>query len=162
MLKPNLILSVLLMFSVQARALESDRKEPIKVDGPTCISKIKENKTICDQGVTITQGTLLIRSAHATIFHKDSQIERIEMTGSPVYFEQLVKDEKDKMVIKSKYMDYRMQQDKVFLKGDVSVTSTMGLTQAEEMQIDLQTQEILAGGQEEGKQFHMTIDPNKK
>ena len=162
MLKPNLFLSFLLLYSSTSWALESDRKAPIKVDGPTCISKMKENKTICDQGVTITQGSLLIRSAYATIFHKDSQIERIEMTGAPVYFEQQVKDQNDKMVIKSKYMDYRMQEDKVFLKGDVSVTSTMGLTQAQEMEIDLESQEILAGGKEAGQQFHMTIDPNKK
>lgn len=162
MLKRNLYPSLLFVFYLPlVMALDDDRKLPIELDGPTCIFKNKEKMAVCKKGATITQGSLLIRSEHAVIYYVGNTIDRIEMRGKPVYFEQLL-EQQEKMIIKSDYMDYKMKSDKVFLKGNVSVKSEMGITQSEEMEIDLLTQEITAGGDRNGGRFHMVIDPNKK
>ncbi len=73
--------------------------------------------------------------------------------------EQLMENN-DKMVIKADEIDYLKAEDKVFLTGNVSITSAIGVTTGEAIEFDLQTQEITAAGEDTGQQFKMVIDQN--
>jgi len=151
---------VLLMLSAwQVKALDSDRTAKIVIQGPGCVSKLKLNQTECQKGLTIEQGSLLIKSAYGLIHHADKGISRVEMKGQQVYMEQLMEDN-DKMVIKADEVDYHKAKDKVYLTGNVSITSAIGVTTGEAIEFDLATQEITAAGNETTQQFRMEIDQN--
>jgi len=147
------------LLSGNALALDSDRKAKIIIEGPGCVSKLKLNQTECKKGLKIIQGSMLIRSTYGMINHKEKGIENVLMKGDQVYMEQLM-DDQDKMVIKANEVDYRKDAEKVFLKGNVSITSSIGVTTGEEIEFNLITQEITAVGEEATQQFRMEIDQN--
>ncbi|MFC3193567.1 LptA/OstA family protein [Marinicella sediminis] len=158
----NLKLNGLLMltvFSLPAVGLDTDRSAKIVIQGPGCVSKLKLNQTECQKGLTIEQGSLLIRSSYGLIHHQGKGVTRVEMKGQQVYMEQLMENN-DKMVIKADEIDYLKAEDKVFLTGNVSITSAIGVTTGEAIEFDLQTQEITAAGEDTGQQFKMVIDQN--
>ncbi len=157
----NLKISTLLVFTFIAGhclALESDRKAKIIIQGPGCVLKAKINQTECQKGLTIEQGSLLIKSTYGLIHHHDKGIQNVLMTGNQVYMEQMM-DDNTKMVIKANEIDYKKEVEKVYLKGNVNITSSLGVTTGEEIELDLKTQEIKAVGEENTEQFRMEIDP---
>jgi lipopolysaccharide transport protein LptA len=155
-LKISLLL-VLLMSGNLSLALESDRKAKIIIQGPGCVLKGKINQTECKKGLTIEQGSMLIKSTYGLIFHADKGIQNVLLKGDQVYMEQMMEDN-TKMVIKANEVDYQKKDEKVYLNGNVSITSSIGLTTGEEIELDLQTQEIKAVGDENAQQFRMEID----
>jgi lipopolysaccharide transport protein LptA len=156
----NLKIKTLLLFFVMAPvsswALDSDRTAKIIIQGPGCKTKLKDNQTECLKGLTIEQGSLLIKSTYGLIKHQDKGIGSVLMRGNQVYMEQLMED-KDKMVIKANEIDYQKAAEKVFLSGNVSITSSIGVTTGENLEFDLKTQEIISSG-ESSQPFRMEID----
>lgn len=148
---------VLILLSASVFALESDRKAKIIIEGPGCVSKLKLDQTECKKGLKIVQGSMIIKSTYGMIHHKDKGIENILMKGDQVYMEQMM-DDQDKMVIKANEVDYRKAEEKVYLKGNVSITSSIGVTTGEEIEFNLLTQEITALGEDTTQQFRMEID----
>lgn len=146
----------LLLFSTGLWALDSDRKAKIVIQGPGCVTKLKDNQTECKKGLTIEQGSLLIKSTYGMINHKDKGIESVLMKGDQVYMEQMMEDQ-DKMVIMANQIDYRKDAEKVYLLGNVSIKSSIGVTTGENIEFDLKTQEIISAG-DDNKQFRMEID----
>jgi lipopolysaccharide transport protein LptA len=140
-------------------ALESDRGAKIIIQGPGCVSKLKINQTECKQGMTIEQGSMLIRSTYGMIYHKSKCVDRVEMKGNQVYMEQMM-DDGDKMIIKANQMDYIKAEDKVYLKGRVSISSAIGITTGDEIEFDLKSQEMTAIGNESSQRFKMEIEQN--
>lgn len=137
-------------------ALDSDRTAKVIIQGPGCKIKLKDNETECLKGLTIEQGSLLIKSTYGLIKHKDKGIGSVLMQGDQVYMEQLMEGG-DKMVMKANEVDYRKAAEKVYLSGQVSISSSIGVTTGEKMEFDLKTQEIISSG-DDNQQFRMEID----
>lgn len=150
------LLTWLLLAPVSCWALDSDRTAKIIIQGPGCKIKLKENQTECLTGLTIEQGSLLIKSTYGLIKHQDQGIDSVLMRGEQVYMEQLLEDQ-DKMVIKANEIDYQKAAEKVFLSGNVSITSSIGVTTGENLEFDLKTQEIISAGASQ-QPFRMEID----
>ena len=157
-LKINTIVGLMLVAG-PLFALESDRNAKIIIQGPGCVSKFKLNQTECKQGMTIEQGSMLIKSTYGMIYHKAKGVDRVEMKGNQVYMEQMM-DDGDKMIIKANHMDYIKAEDKVYLKGNVSIASSIGVTTGDEIEFDLKSQEMTAIGDEATQQFKMEIEQN--
>ncbi|MCX7554628.1 hypothetical protein OS175_12110 [Marinicella sp. S1101] len=149
---------MLLLCALPVMALDSDRTAKIVIEGPGCLTKLKDSQTECKKGLKIVQGSLLIESTYGLINHKDQGIGNVLMRGEQVYMEQMMEDG-DKMVIKANEMDYRKSEDKVYLVGNVSIKSSIGVTTGENIEFDLKTQEIISTGEGE-QQFRMEIDQN--
>lgn len=145
-----------LFISTNCWALDADRTKKIIVEGPGCITKLKNNQTECAKGLTIEQGSLKIKSSYGLINHKDKGIDNVLMKGQQVYMEQMM-DDGDKMVVMANEMDYRKADEKVYLSGNVSIKSSIGLTTGENIEFDLKTQEIVSSGDGD-EQFRMEID----
>lgn len=148
----------LLFFAGYSEALESDRNAKIIIQGPGCVLKAKINQTECQKGLTIEQGSMLIKSTYGLIHHHDKGVQNVLMKGNQVYMEQMM-DDNTKMVIKANEIDYKKKEEKVYLKGNVHITSSLGVTTGEEIEFDLKSQEIKAIGEESTEQFRMEIDP---
>ena len=146
-----------LIYATNGLALDSDRNAKIVIQGPNCVSKLKEYQTECKKGLTIEQGSLLIKSTYGLIHHQDNDIQKVLMEGDQVYMEQMMEDQ-TKMVIQANQIDYRKAEDKVILKGQVNIKSAIGVTTGEHMEFNLKTQEINALGDAANQQFKMEID----
>lgn len=159
----NLTLSSLLLMAVchPVAALESDRKQKITLDGGGCVLRTKDNHTECPKGLIIKQGTMVIKGDYGLIHHKDKGIESVKMTGQPAHFEQKM-DSGELMVIKANQMDYIKADEKIYLKGAVKVTSDMGVSRGESMEINLLTQEISSLTDDPNQRFFMEIEPDDK
>ncbi len=138
-------------------ALDSDRSAKIVIEGPGCVSKLKLDQTECKKGLKIVQGSMVIKSTYGLIHHKNKGVQNVIMKGDQVYMEQMM-DDQDKMIILANEVDYRKAEEKVFLKGNVSIKSAIGTTTGEEIEFNLLTQEITALGTESAQQFRMEID----
>ncbi|MCB1583346.1 MAG: hypothetical protein KDI92_09805 [Xanthomonadales bacterium] len=149
----------LTFFAGHSLALESDRNAKIILEGPGCAHKGKVNQTECKKGVTIQQGSMLIKSTYGLIYHGDKGINNVLLKGDQVYMEQMM-DDNSKMVINANEINYHKKDEKVLLKGNVVITSNIGVTKGEEIEFDLQTQEIKAIGEESAQQFRMEIEPD--
>ena len=123
----NLTLSLLLLTTVSSWALENDRTQKITLDGGGCVTRQKTYQTECPKGLTIKQGSMVIKAQFGLIDHKNKGVQSIKMTGNPVHFEQTM-DSGELMVILAKKMDYIKADEKIYLKGDVKITSDMGVT----------------------------------
>jgi len=137
-------------------ALDSDRTAKIIIQGPGCTTQLKKNQTECLKGLTIEQGSLLIKSTYGLIKHQDKSIGSVFMKGKQVYMEQLLEDG-DKMVVKANEIDYQKAAEKVYLSGQVSISSSIGVTTGERLEFDLKTQEIISAG-DSPQPFRMEID----
>ena len=149
-------LIILCVFAPAIWALDSDRSAKIIIEGPGCKTKLNENVTECKRGLTIEQGSMLIKSTYGLIKHQDKGVGNVLMKGDQVYMEQLMED-KTKMVINANEIDYKKVEEKVFLSGNVSITSSIGVTTGEHIEFDLKTQEIISAGEDQ-QPFRMEID----
>jgi len=139
-------------------ALESDRQAKVVVQAPLgCVSKLKLNQTECKNGLTIEQGSMLIKSRYGLIQHSKEGVVSVLMKGDQVYMEQLM-DDQELMVIKANEINYQKAEEKVYLKGHVSIVSSIGVTTGEDIEFDLKTQEINAQGEDNSQQFKIVID----
>ena len=155
----NLTVSFLLLFVTASWALESDRKQKIILDGGGCIQRAKLGQTECPKGLVIKQGSMTIKAKYGLIDHKNKGVQSIKMTGAPAHFEQKM-ESGELMVILANQMDYVKKDEKIYLKGDVKITSDMGVTTGQEMEINLLTQEISSLSENPDQQFHMEIVPD--
>lgn len=148
---------IMLIVTGSSWSLDSDREEKVIIEGPGCVTKLKSNQTECLKGLSIKQGSLLIKSTYGLINHKNKGIENVLMKGDQVYLEQLLEDQ-DKMIIMANQIDYKKAAEKVYLVGNVSITSSIGVTTGENIEFDLKTQEITTAGDDSKQQFRMEID----
>jgi lipopolysaccharide export system protein LptA len=156
----NLKIKIVLVLTVlagHALALESDRKAKIIIQGPGCVSSLKNNQTECKKGLTIEQGSMLIKSNYGLIHHQDKTVQKVVMKGEQAYMEQMM-DDNTKLIIQANEIDYRKIEEKVYLKGNVTINNSIGTTTGNEIVFDLKTQEITAVGEENTQQFRMEID----
>ncbi len=158
--KQALSVAAILLFTTSAAwALDSDRKQKITLDGGGCVLRQKQQQTECPKGLTVKQGSMIIKAQYGLIGHQNKGVNSINMTGSPVRFEQKM-ESGELMVILAKKMDYIKAEEKIYLKGDVEITSDMGVTRGQEMEINLLTQEISSVSDDPDQQFHMEIVPD--
>ncbi len=155
----NLRIKVLMVLCVLANtswALDSDRTAKIIIQGPGCKIKFGLKQTECLNGLTIEQGSLLIKSTYGLIKHQDKGIGSVLMKGEQVHMEQLMEGG-DKMIIKANEIDYKKAEEIVYLSGNVSITSSIGVTTGEQLEFNLKTQEIISSDDMQ-QPFRMEID----
>lgn len=155
------IYSLAFLLASPALALESDRQQKVTLDGGGCVTNYKNNSTECPNGITITQGSMVIKAKYGLINHENKGIQSVKMTGEPAHFEQKM-DSGELMVIKAQAMDYIKEDEKIYLNGSVVITSELGVTRGETMEINLLTQEISSVSDDPEERFFMEITPDKQ
>ena len=78
----------LLAVSLQAHALESDRKQPIEIEADQGELDQKNQSTTFSGNVVIKQGTLNIRAASVNVVRSADGQQTMKASGSPVRFGQ--------------------------------------------------------------------------
>jgi lipopolysaccharide export system protein LptA len=141
-------------------AKSSDRKAPMDVDAGSTDATLTENgDTILSGGVTITQGTLEVKSDQAVIHRKNDEMSQVVLTGSPATLKQ-VNDNGEPMNARAAKIVYTLDSDLVVLTGGVVIEQTRGNMRGESVTYDLKTGRLNGGGG--GGRVKMTILPKNK
>ena len=141
-----------------AHARSSDRNQPmdLKSDRSSCGV---DGTGACEfaGNVQITQGTLKISAARATLHRNDGDVSRVVLTGSPVILRQQM-DDGTPMTSRAAQVDYDLRSEVVVFSGDVSIQQPRGSLDGERIVYNLQSGRVEGGGEGAGR-VHMRILP---
>lgn len=141
-----------------AHARSSDRNQPmdLKADHSECSV---DDTGACEfaGNVQITQGTLRIDAARATLHRSDGDVSRVVLTGSPVILRQQM-DDGTPMTSRAAQVDYDLRSEVVVFTGDVSIEQPRGSLSGERVVYNLQSGQVEGGGEGAGR-VHMRILP---
>ena len=102
-----------------ARALSSDRDQPIVIEALTAEADNRAQVTVYRGDVVITQGTLRITGDTVWIHYDDSNsITKAISVGKPAHFRQLPDNKENYMTADADRMEYHADQDLILLLGN--------------------------------------------
>lgn len=144
-----------------AFARSTDRSKPMNIDAGSQEGTLDDRApTILSGGVTITQGTLDIRSSRAEIHSKGGDVSRAVLTGGPVVLKQQM-DDGTPMTARASKVDYNLQTEIVVFTGSVRIEQPRGTMSGERVVYNLKTGQVNSGGEGNGR-VKMTIQPKSK
>lgn len=144
-----------------ALAKSSDRNQPMNIEAGQQQGTLDGNSVnVLSGGVTITQGTLDIRSNRAEIHQRNGEVRRAVLTGAPVVLKQTL-DDGSPMTARASKVDYDMQTEIVTFTGNVSIEQPRGTMTGQRVVYNMQSGRVDSGG-EGGGRVKMTIQPKAK
>ena len=154
------VLALSLLVPTFAQAKSTDRNEAMDILAGAQVGVLTgDGKTVLSQGVTITQGTLDLRSAEAEIYMKDGEIVRAVFTGKQAKLKQQL-DDGSWMDAVADRIDYDVKSEVITLTGSYKVTSARGTNAGQRMVYNTRTGEMNSGG--DGSRVHTVIPPKNK
>lgn len=155
----------LLAVSLQAHALESDRKQPIEIEADQGELDQKNQSTTFSGNVVIKQGTLNIRAASVNVVRSADGQQTMKASGSPVRFSQTLDGGKGTVNGEANQVEYSSASNVVKLSGNAKVTR--GGDKAEGAVITYNTRTEVytvsgskAAGGKPGKRANIVIQPS--
>ncbi|WP_159015461.1 lipopolysaccharide transport periplasmic protein LptA [Cognatiluteimonas profundi] len=136
----------------------TDRRQPMDAEANqnTC-SLGDAGQCVMTGNVRITQGSLDISAAKATIFRAGGDISRALLSGSPVVLKQEM-DDGTPMTARANNVDYNLSTDVVIFTGDVVIQQPRGTMSGQRVVYNLKTGNVDSGG-EGGGRVKMRIMP---
>jgi len=109
-----------------AFALKSDRQQLLNVDADSLDAGLDDNRAVLKGNVRITQGTLVIEAAEATLTQGEQQeTRRVLLSGAPVTLEQDL-DEGGRLKASANRVDYDVTAETIVLTGAANVSQPRG------------------------------------
>jgi lipopolysaccharide export system protein LptA len=150
-----MLLAALLPFDSIAKT--TDRSQPMDVEADRTDADLGDNgEAVLSGNVMITQGTLQVGAARATIQRKAGEISQVVLTGSPATLKQ-VNDNGETMNATASQITYTLSSDLIVLSGAVVIEQPRGTLRGETIKYDLKTGRLDGGG--DGSRVKMRIMP---
>ena len=141
-----------------AHARSSDRNQPMDLKSDRSSCGVDDTGACQFTGnVVITQGTLSISAATATMHRNDGDVSSVVLAGSPVILRQQM-DDGTPMTARAAQVDYDLRTEVVVFTGDVSIAQPRGTLSGERIVYNLQSGVVEGGGEGAGR-VHMRILP---
>ncbi|HGM5878546.1 TPA: lipopolysaccharide transport periplasmic protein LptA [Stenotrophomonas maltophilia] len=154
------VLALGLLVPSAAFAKSTDRNENMNIDSGAQSGVLTgDGKTVLSQGVTVTQGTLDLRSSEAEIYLKDGEAVRAVFTGKQATMKQQL-DDGTWMDAVADRIDYDIKTEIITLTGNYKVTSARGTNAGQRMVYNTRSGEMNSGG--DGSRVRTVIPPKNK
>ncbi len=148
-----------LLLSPPLWALGSDGEQPISVEADSLEVREKENISIYQGNVSLTQGSLEINSERLVIhFNQANDLVLMEMTGSPARFRQL-DDEQREMLGQARRINYRNSESMLELIEDARFSHAGDTIESKLIRINTEDNNIQAGSSDTDERVKMLIQP---
>ncbi len=99
----------------------SDRNEPMEIRSDNSDSNMADNsESVLKGNVTITQGTLEIKSDRGVVHRGKDEIEKVTLTGIPVFMKQ-VNDNGELMTPQAATIVYNLKADVILFSGSAII-----------------------------------------
>ncbi len=156
----RLAAGALLLVAAQAWALPEDREQPIHIESDRAERQERAGLTIYEGDVVITQGTIRVNADRVVVYSENNDVVRIEATGDPARYRQILEHGDPPMHASSRLIDYRLQEDMIILTRDARLEQDGSTITGERIEYDLAQEIIRAQGDMQGRQrIHMVIPP---
>ncbi len=141
-----------------AWALKSDRQQVLDVDADSLEAGLNDNRAVLKGNVRITQGTLVIEAAEATLTQGEQQeTRRVLLSGSPVTLEQDL-DEGGRLKASASQVDYDVTAETSVLTGSANVSQPRGDLSGEKIVYNTATGKLNATSTPGGR-VHLKVQP---
>jgi lipopolysaccharide export system protein LptA len=158
---PSLLVVLLPLLAAPAlEARKNDRDQPMGVRSDRQSGGLGNDDSIVMSGnVEITQGTLQVNAATATVERRGGDVQRIVLEGNPVRIRQ-ENDRGEVVDAQAARVTYAPDNEILLLAGGARVAQARGDLQAETIRYNLDTGSIDSGG--DGNRVQMTIQPKAR
>ncbi len=146
-----LIVVALLACTGNAWARSADRNQPMDAESNQNTCTLGDaGQCVLTGNVKISQGSLNIDAAKATIFRANGDISRALLSGSPVTLNQQM-DDGTQMTAHASNVDYNLKSDIVVFTGNVQLDQPRGSMTGQRVVYNLKTGSIDSGGEPGGR-----------
>ncbi len=158
---PSLLLVLLpLLTSPALEARKNDREQPMNVRSDRQTGGLGDDDNVVFNGnVEISQGTLQVNAATATVERRGGDVQRIVLEGSPVRIRQ-ENDRGEVVDAQAARVTYAPDDEIILLAGDARVAQDRGEFTAGTIRYNLDTGSIDSGG--DGGRVITTIQPKAR
>ncbi len=147
----SLCMLFLLALAGDVLARSTDRNQPMNIESSHQEGTLDGNSVnILTGNVTITQGSLDIRSNRAEIYQRGGEASRAVLTGQPATLKQLMEDGSP-MTARADKIDYDLTTDIVVLTGNFTVSTPRGTSSGQRLTYNLKTGQVESGGEGNGR-----------
>lgn len=147
----SIVLGLGLAATGDAQARSSDRNQPMDLLSDRSNCGVDDTGACEFSGnVQISQGTLRINAAQATLHRADGDVSRAVLTGSPVILRQEM-DDGTPMTARAAQVDYDLRGEVVVFTGGVNIEQPRGTLSGERVVYNLQTGRVEGGGEGAGR-----------
>ncbi|MCB1554870.1 MAG: lipopolysaccharide transport periplasmic protein LptA [Xanthomonadales bacterium] len=158
-LLPPSLLAALLVLSPQAGALTADRNQPMDVAADYTDAVLSDDGSALLRGnVEISQGSLKVRAAEATLTRHDGAISKAVLRGQPATVEQQL-DAGGTMRATAAQIEYDLGADVLLLTGNVHIDQPEGSLRGESVRYHIANGRIEGGTP--GSRVQMRIPPRQ-
>jgi lipopolysaccharide export system protein LptA len=155
-LATSALLALLVLSPSMLAARSTDREQPMNIEADYADATLAADSQSVLRNVVITQGTMRIAAATATVTRVADEITRVLLEGAPASLQQ-ENDNGAMMKASANRIDYDTAADVVVLTGSVMVDEGTNTMSGERITYDLNSGQLNAGA--EGSRIRMTIQP---
>jgi lipopolysaccharide export system protein LptA len=138
---------VLLLQCAHLAALRSDRNQAVDVEADRSEASMTAGRTTLSGNVRISQGSLDIRAERAEIVQAEGEVKQVTLTGAPARLQQELDDGGGLMQAEAQFIDYKMGDELVRLRGGVKITQPRGEMSSETIQYNIKTGQLIGGSE---------------
>ncbi len=163
-----LLLAGTLCVTEEARALASDREQPIHIQADAATIDDSSGSSLYTGNVIIEQGTLQINADEVEIISHEREVIQIVASTNPgssnlAHYEQLPDDSEDRVYANARTITYLVKEEKLHLTGNATLKQMQDTFAGERLFYDV-SQGILnlSSGDKPGDRIRMTINPRAR
>ena len=159
-LNKYILILTLLSFSspVFAVGFGAHQELPIDISADSSESVLGDGVSILRENVHIKQGSLEIFADLGKIYTKDSKVVRLELTGSPVTWKQLV-PEQGELDARADKIDYSLVDAVIILTGDVQIKHPQGELKGHQVRYSLESERFQTTSSGPNGRVYFRINP---
>jgi lipopolysaccharide export system protein LptA len=152
--------AVALLWSGAARALESDKDQPIDLEADSVELDEGKELSVYSGNVVLKQGTLQVRADKVTVKHQGTKPVRVEAEGRPVRFQQLPDKATEPVRGEALTTVYEVNSSELVLKGNAVLSQGRDTFRSDRIVYDRVKAVIKGGAAAKGKErVRITVDP---
>ncbi len=151
-----LALAAMLPLAVMAKSSDRDQAMDLESDTQDCNLTDANSKCLFDGNVTIRQGTLDIRAAHAEIVRSNGDVQQVILTGKQATMRQEM-DDGTLMNARADRIVYEPKKELLTLTGNYQVESPRGSNSGQRMVYNMASGQMQSGG--DGSRVRTVIQP---
>jgi lipopolysaccharide export system protein LptA len=107
---------LVLSFASTASALPDDKNQPIHIEADEAVRDEKTGLTLYRGNVKIRQGSMHIMADVVTLFHIESQADKIVAEGRPAIMEQQRDHESEPMHAEGEIIEYYKEEERIHIR----------------------------------------------
>lgn len=142
----------LLLVVVSARALESDRSQPVYVEAGSVEIDDKLGVGVYQDNVRFTQGSIRLLADEVTVYRENKVISKVVAKGDPATIRQMLENGKGEMKAQADKIEYIASKDRIYLYGSATLQQSGDQFKGDYIEYGLQQESVIARSEDSSEE----------